>query len=117
MKKERKKLFSVTAKDLRFDFFRGSGPGGQHKNKTSSACRCTHKASGAVGAAQEDRSQHKNKEIAFKRMVETDKFKAWLKLESSRSLGVLDNIEREVEEELKKVRVEGKDDSGKWVKI
>lgn len=107
----------MTAKDLRFDFFRGSGPGGQHRNKTDTACRCTHKVSGAVGSSQELKSQIKNKQQAFHRMVKSNKFQAWLKLETSRRLGVLDDIEKRVDEELKKIIVEGKDDSGKWIEI
>jgi protein subunit release factor B len=59
MKKEREKLFSVTEKDCRFDYFRGSGKGGQKRNKTDSAVRCTHAPSGAVGASEALRSQRK----------------------------------------------------------
>ena len=54
----KKLLFSVTAADCRFDYYRGSGKGGQKRNKTSSAVRCTHIASGAVGASDDTRSQH-----------------------------------------------------------
>ena len=53
----RELLFSVTAKDCRFDYYRGSGAGGQHRNKTESAVRCTHLASGAVGQAEDHREQ------------------------------------------------------------
>ncbi len=56
---QRELLFSVTAKDCRFDFYRGSGAGGQHRNKTDSAVRVTHLNSGAVGKCEESRSQHK----------------------------------------------------------
>ena len=49
-------LFSVTAKDCRWDYFRGSGKGGQKSNMTSSRVRCTHKESGAVGQSDETRS-------------------------------------------------------------
>lgn len=68
--KERELLFSVTKKDFRIYTFRAGGKGGQKQNKTSSGVRFTHIESGAVGESREERSQHRNKEIAFKRCVD-----------------------------------------------
>lgn len=86
---ERELLFSVTASDCDFNYIRGSGKGGQKRNKTSSAVRCTHKASGAVGYSEDTRSQPQNKKIAFRRMTETKEFKYWHRLEIARRTGKL----------------------------
>jgi peptide chain release factor 2 len=112
---EKELLFSVTAKDCKWDYFRGHGKGGQKRNKTSSAVRCTHIESGAVGTSQDERSQTKNKSAAFSRMASTDKFKKWIKLEASRKMGIEKQIEEAVNRSMdsKNIKVEIKE-NGKW---
>ena len=111
-------LFSVTAADCDWQYMKGTGPGGQKRNKTASKVRCVHRASGATGESDETRSQHANKSAAFKKMSETKEFKAWHKMEVARRMGTLTMIEDNVNKMMEdhNLRVEGKVE-GKWSEL
>ena len=109
-------LFSVTKKDLIIQFFKGSGPGGQHRNKVETAVRIIHPESGAVGESQSEKKQSQNKKIAFRHLVNSKKFQLWLK-RKAREIITKKTIEQIVEEQVqeKNLKFEIKDEKGKWV--
>lgn len=56
------------ARQCELDRYRASGPGGQHRNKTESAVRCRHLATGVAAHADDSRSQHENRGRALRRL-------------------------------------------------
>lgn len=93
----KKLLFSITKKDFEITHIRGTGPGGQHKNKNFTGVRIKHPDSGAVGQATDNKSQRANRKAAFRRLVESKEFKAWHRLEVARRTLDQSVIERKVE--------------------
>jgi protein subunit release factor B len=75
---ERIKETILTKKDLKITPIRGSGPGGQHRNKNYTGIRISHGESGATGEATDSKSQDKNLTNAFKRLIDSAEFQAWL---------------------------------------
>lgn len=113
------RIITIQKSDFRFDFMRGTGKGGQKRNKTSSACRCTHLATGLVGYSEDSRQQHLNRKNAWLKIVKTDKFKKWLRAKAYQKLGYLAEIEKKVDDDLSdrsKIKIEIHK-NGRWEDI
>lgn len=108
-------LFRLTKKDFKIQTFKAGGKGGQHQNKTDSGVRIIHKVSGARGESRSERSQLVNKKLAFKRLIESPKFKLWLNGVVA-ELTTGKTIEQRVDEKMKpeNIRVEIVGEDGKW---
>ena len=113
---DKKPLFTVTARDCEWSYTKGSGNGGQKKNKTSSAVHCMHRPSGAHGYSEASRSQADNKQEAFQKMSNLPEFQRWLNLEFMKRSGEMAEVERYVQRELTKVKTEIKID-GVWTEV
>jgi len=115
MKKEKElPILSVTANDFRWDYYRGSGKGGQARNKTDNCCRCTHAPSGVSAYSEDGRSKEHNRREAFMKVANDPKFRFWLKLETMKRMGKLRDMEAKLEHEMTLTKLEVKED-GKWV--
>ena len=90
----------INPTDLKIDYFRASGAGGQHINKTESAIRITHLPTGTVVECQDERSQHKNRDKAMRilrsRILEAEREKqnASISGERKAQVGTGDRSER-----------------------
>jgi len=97
--KKKEKLFSLLpGKDLIFTAIRGSGPGGQNRNKNSTGILLKHPASGVQIRATDDKSQKVNKRNALHRLAENKKFKLWVNMQSAAIIQGYADIEKKMDD-------------------
>jgi protein subunit release factor A len=113
----RKPLVTVTAADLRWDYYNGSGKGGQNRNKRQNCVRVFHDPSGAQAKSEDHRDLLQNRKAAFVRLTQTKEFKEWITIATMRASGELAQIAERVEREMSEenLRVEVKNQDGRWV--
>jgi len=104
---------SVTLADCEVQTFRAGGKDGQNQNKRDTGVRVIHHPSGARGESREERSQLANKKSAFRRMAESEAFRAWVRLQAGEDALMIAAVERELWPDRTKVEV--KDENGQWV--
>lgn len=111
-------VFSLTKKDFIWDYYSGSGAGGQHRNKHKNCVRVYHEPSGARGNCQDYREKRLNEKAAFERMANSKEMQKWLRYEFAKRTGLLAEVEEEVDRLMKPeyIRTEVKVD-GKWSEI
>ena len=111
-------LFSITKKDLKVNYFSGTGPGGQNRNKNQNCVRIQHKDSGAIVTGQSNKSRKANIREAMDNLVNHPKFKVW---HNRKIMEVLEGktIEELVDEQLVKenLLIEGKNESNEWAEL
>lgn len=111
----KEKLFTVTASDCVWNYYRGSGPGGQRKNKTSNCARVVHEPSGAIGKGEQGRSQLENRQIAWRQMASSPAFQSWCRMKAYEISGESKTIEKAVDFELLTNTLVEAESSDGWV--
>ena len=96
----KKLMFSIGAKDLKWDFFRAGGKGGQKQNKTDSGARVTHIPSGIACEAREERSQTQNRRVALEKLSKHPRFVLWVKMQVAANLDGYESVAQKVDESL-----------------
>lgn len=107
---------SVSIKDLVIQPFKGSGPGGQKRNKCETAIRLIHPPSGARAESQVHKSQTQNKKAAFRKLAEHPDFLSWARMEAARACGLEAEIEKRVDQAMqpRNLKVESRQPDGTW---
>lgn len=111
-------LFSITRKDLKVNYFSGTGPGGQNRNKNQNCVRIQHKDSGVIVTGQSNKSRQANVKEALNNLVNHPKFKLW---HTGKIHEVLSGktIEELVNEQLDpdNLLIEGKNENRRWEEL
>ena len=92
-------------REVEVDVYRASGPGGQHVNKTESALRLRHLPSGVVVTAQDSSSQHRNREIAYERLIEKLEKLNYVPKKRIKTRPTLSSVKKRIEGKVKRATV------------
>lgn len=98
--KNRKLLFTINKDHFTIERTKGSGKGGQNRNKRETAIRLTHKATGIQSYCADERSQDQNLKRAFRNLINKPEFQKWLKLETARHFRNEREMTRQIEDEI-----------------
>lgn len=123
---ERELLLRISRDDFEITTFKAGGKGGQHQNKTDSAVRIRHRASGAVAESRTSRHQPENRKLAFQRLRDTPEWKAWFKRtvaeamltseqKQKREKAIEQAVDRHMQPE--NIIVQVQDENGKWINV
>jgi len=115
----RELILSVGLKDMRVKPCRGSGNGGQHRNKNFTGCQMWHDPSGSFASATDSKSFDQNRKAAFLRIVKSESFETWRRKECARLTGEEARIADRVEKKMRRpwdFQAEVVED-GDWVKV
>ena len=112
----RELLFSITKKDLKIDYFSGTGAGGQHRNKHQNCVRIHHPESGAIATGQSSRKRQDNVKQALNGLIKHAKFKVWHARKVQEVLGGK-TIEQMVDEQMtpNNISIDIKGEHGQWI--
>jgi len=116
---KRRLVFSVPRNDLTVQTFRSGGPGGQHQNKSETGVRIIHEPSGARGESRSERSQYSNRQLALERLVASETFQKWARLEVARLESGQDTIDAAVAAAMnpRNIKIEVVRPDGQWEEV
>ena len=115
----RKLILSVTKKDIDISFFSGKGPGGQNRNRNMCCCRMYHRDSGAKATGQDSKNKPINMKNCFIRLINTEEFKLWERMEVSRRMLNESDIEDTVDKQMhrRNLKYEIRNEDGNWIEV
>jgi len=108
-------LFSINKKDLKIDYFSGTGAGGQYRNKHQNCVRIHHNESGAISTGQSQRDRKSNIREALYNLIKNPKFRMWNNMKIQEIETGL-SMEKRIEEMIspENLLVECKDENNRW---
>lgn len=115
----KKLIISVTKKDIDITYFSGKGSGGQNRNRHKNCVRMIHRDSGAKSTGQDQKDIRANTKNAFLRLINSEKFENWHRLEVAKKMRDSSEIDRQVKKSMKDslIKYEVRDNKGKWIEV